>query len=452
MNKDYDHKKNFKSKSLSNIFKMQSKQKEEHALVKLCMEELCRKAGFADCRNMVQRDLEFICESIESKTGVLISLSTIRRLFNGQFSRQPQIATLNAIAMFLGYQNWQDVKKNYNAKQTSNHLNKTERKLPNKFVDARFIILCCVVVFAAIGLFAALSNTKPKSNHFEKAQFSFSKTTSNDLPNTVVFYYNVEEVNADSFFIQQSWDKNRRIKIDKKGHTLTDIYYEPGYHVAKLIANDKIIKTLDVSIPTDRWFFYAKEKKTGNKPTYIFPSDNGINGGSLQLNKQEVINSGADVQKENEYIQVFFPSKIENNSDNFVLHFRVRVHELRNEFCPHLMCEVFCQKYFMFFTSSSKGCASEMMAQFGENFLSGKNHDLSPIATNVKEWQDVVVTVKNRKVSIRINNQYLFSTGYQQSCGLITGLGFMSNGLPEVDFVNLQTLDGKTIYSNSFQN
>ncbi|MEI9809516.1 MAG: hypothetical protein WDO16_17520 [Bacteroidota bacterium] len=44
---------------------------------------------------------------------------------------------------------------------------------------------------------------------------------------------------ADSFFIQQSWDKNRRVKIDKHSHTLTDIYYEPGYHIAKLIATTK---------------------------------------------------------------------------------------------------------------------------------------------------------------------------------------------------------------------
>ena len=82
----------------------------EQEWVRICMKELCRKAGFADCHNLVQRELEFVCDSIESKTGVLISLSTIKRLLNGQFSRQPQIATLNAISMFLGYQNWQDFK------------------------------------------------------------------------------------------------------------------------------------------------------------------------------------------------------------------------------------------------------------------------------------------------------------------------------------------------------
>ena len=74
----------------------------ERELVKKSMEELCQKEGFADPKAMVQRNLEFLTESIESKTGVLISLSTIKRLINGEFSRLPQIATLNAIASVVG--------------------------------------------------------------------------------------------------------------------------------------------------------------------------------------------------------------------------------------------------------------------------------------------------------------------------------------------------------------
>ncbi len=110
---------------------------------------------------------------------------------------------------------------------------------------------------------------RPQPMDLKKAQFSMNKTTRNDLPNTVVFNYNIDDVNADSFFIQQSWDKDRRVRIDKKNHTLTDIYYEPGYHVAKLIANDSVIRTIDVSIPTDKWFYYARERKPASIPEYV---------------------------------------------------------------------------------------------------------------------------------------------------------------------------------------
>ncbi|HEV3326005.1 MAG TPA: hypothetical protein VG052_10380, partial [Puia sp.] len=82
----------------------------EQELVKICIGELCKKAGLAGCDNLLQRDLHFLCDYIESETGVVISLSTIKRLQNGQFSRIPQIATLDAIARSAGYQNWQSFK------------------------------------------------------------------------------------------------------------------------------------------------------------------------------------------------------------------------------------------------------------------------------------------------------------------------------------------------------
>lgn len=430
----------------------------EQEWVQLCMAELCKKAGFADCHNLVQRDLEFVCDSIESKTGVLISLSTIKRLLNGQFTRQPQIATLNAIALFLDYENWQDFKLNKirekNTKTPNEKVIEEKILLPNtnsrRFSSSRYFLIGGLLLVTAIGLFAFLKSNKTKTGNFEKAQFSFTKTTNNDLPNTVVFNYNIDDVIADSFFIQQSWDKDRRVRIDKKNHTLTDIYYEPGYHVAKLIANDQVIKTMDVSIPTDRWFYYARERKPASIPQYI--TGTGFKNGSLTTSKEEVINSGIDIQKDNLYLQVYFPTKIEYSSDNYILNCRVRINELKNNFCPFLMCEVFCQKNFMFFKSTTKGCTSEAKAQFGETILNGKTHDLSLLGSNVKEWQDVEIIVKDKKVTVRINNVEVLSTHYNESSGKITGLGFLSNGLAEVDFVSLKTIEGKNVYSNEFEN
>jgi hypothetical protein len=260
----------------------------------------------------------------------------------------------------------------------------------------------------------------------------------------------VDEVNADSFFIQQSWDWRRKVKINKNTYTLTDIYYEPGYHTAKLIANDKIIQTLDVSIPTDRWFFYAKERVPLSIPKYIL-SKSGIQNGYLVLNENEILASQVDTRKDNEYYQVYFPSDIKYSSDNFRLTCRVRVNQMNNISCPFLMCEVFCQKHFMFFETRPKGCASEMRANYGENFIDGKTNDLSAMGVDLKDWQNVELTVRNKNVTIRINDKKVFTCSYQDHAGLITGLGFISNGLCEVDNVDFETLDRKVIYKNDFE-
>jgi hypothetical protein len=46
------------------------------------------------------QDLEYLCERIEESSGILISLSTIKRILNGQYNRLPQVATLNGKAVY----------------------------------------------------------------------------------------------------------------------------------------------------------------------------------------------------------------------------------------------------------------------------------------------------------------------------------------------------------------
>jgi len=153
-----------------------------------------------------------------------------------------------------------------------------------------------------------------------------------------------------------------------------------------------------------------------------------------------------NIEKENQYIMAYFPSKFESSSDNFILKCRIKVNEIRNNVCPSLMCEIFCQKNFMYFKSMPKGCSNEISVQFGDNALNGSTADLSGLAMDVKNWQNIEFVVKNKKAIIRINNVESFSADYKISAGLITGLGFISNGLCEVEFVELRDLDGKVIY------
>jgi hypothetical protein len=289
-------------KSHSNISKISSKAAGERELVGICMAAVCRKAGITDPGNMTQRDLKFLSEQIEARTGVLISLSTIRRLLNGQFSRIPQVATLDAIARFLDHENWQDFRTSTHtlpfadpappssettlpftapALTSSAQTAPPAPALPNiprtaRWAHGRPLIIAASLILT-FGLFAVIRIRRPGIGNIDKAQFSAVKVTANQLPNTVVFKYNIDQVDGDSFFIQQSWDRNRRVRIYKKDNTLTDIYYEPGYHTAKLIVNDQVIKTMPVSIPTDRWFYYVKERVAKSIPTYIQPAGNPAN-------------------------------------------------------------------------------------------------------------------------------------------------------------------------------
>ena len=124
--------------------------------------------------------------------------------------------------------------------------------------------------------------------------------------------------------------------------------------------------------------------------------------------------------------------------------------ELRNNFCPTLMVEVWTQRYFNFFQNTSKGCVSEAMAEFGENFISGKNNDLSALGYDLTNWVDVEWKVENRHVTISFDGKVVLETSYNKDVGFITGMAFISNGLPEIDHVELKGLDGSVVYENDF--
>ena len=432
---------------------MQAKPVSDHALVAIGMAEVCRRAGLLPRASLVQRDLQFLSDTIESKTGVLISLSTIKRLLNGQFARLPQVATLDALARFLDFSDWQHFKNSTvtgTADPASASGDREKRRVAGlRSFRFRVLLFIGLLILATLGLFAVIRVGRPGLANTARAQFSATKVTSNDLPNTVVLHYNVDSVSADSFFIQQSWDVNRRVRIYKKNYTLTDIYYEPGYHVAKLIANDKIIKTVDVSIPTDRWFFYSKDRLPRSQPTYLLLA-RGVKDGAMQLTLDDLAAAGIDFQRQHEYCAVYFPSRIEASSDNFVMTCRIRMAVASHAACPVIMSEIFCQRYFMYFQTAPKGCTSELTAQFGDNKLSGKTHDLSSLGTDPAAWQHVEFAVRNDSVNIRINGAIMLSDVFHKSCGLITGLGFISNGLTAVDSVDLRTTDGKVLYHNDF--
>jgi hypothetical protein len=444
----------FTNKSLAKSIKLQQIEKQvsnmnEHKIVQASLQEIFKLNGYSDSELMTQRDYEHVGSEIEKKSGILISSTTIKRLSNGAFSRSPQIATLNAIANYFDFKTWQEYKSSLNqkpdgpAESESRNSPEKKRKVPAFF---KWILLSTIplVIF---GYYVYQEKTPNKS--FEKASFFAHKTTSNEIPNTVVFNYDIDDVSADSFFIQQSWDKNRRVRIYKNKHTLTDIYYEPGYHIAKLIANDSIIKTMDVHIPTDRWFFYANENRFRYATEYI-KIEKFIKDGSMVITKEELIENKIFTDQEKIFLYSYFPSKLQVSSDNFYLKTRVRMKEVRNNLCPYIAFEVYCQRNFMLMKSTPKGCANRALLWFGEKDINGKETDLAPIAFDVTQWTDVELLVRDKHVTININGKKVFSTSYQSTSQLITGLSFISNGLCEVDYVELTSLNGTIVCKDNF--
>jgi len=120
-----------------------------------------------------------------------------------------------------------------------------------------FTFSSLLIILAFIYLSFVKEEAKSRVEINGAVSFKTDKTVSKGVPNTVVFTYDLSQVTADSFSIQQSWDKRYREPIAKEGNHLSLIYYYPGYHKAKLIANDSILQIKPIHITTNGWFPFA---------------------------------------------------------------------------------------------------------------------------------------------------------------------------------------------------
>jgi hypothetical protein len=421
----------------------------DRELIELGAQELVARQGFAAAGDMRQRDLEYLCERIEESSGILISLSTIKRILNGQYNRLPQVATLNALSVYLGYADWPAFKAAKLAAAANLAWRPPATRRSRAFIGAGVVLLLLIVILS----WRYLSRSPLKGGGEAgdggagggEASFTVRKTTQNAIPNTVVFTYDIDRLRGDSFFIQQSWDRNRRVRIYKNNHTLTDIYYEPGYHTAKIFADGQIVKTIDVSIPTDKWFFYSKESLVRGLPAYIH-TDTPIHKGILSLDRQTLLSSKIDPDNPQVYLYTFFPSRIEADADNFRLTARIKMTEMRNTACPWIMPEIYCQKGFMYCALTMPGCTGGISAQFGNQAIDGKSNDLSALACDVRQWHQLEIVNRQRQVTIAIDGKTVMTKFYTVSAGLITGLGFHSNGLCQADSIRLAEVNGNAVY------
>jgi hypothetical protein len=435
----------------------------EQEIVKKSLTEICRTLGYAT-ETMTQRNFEHLSQEIEDKTGILISISTIKRLMHGEFLRLPQTATLNAISNYLGYKNWQEYKMSLAFQQDPgerNHSNTFNAETPNpvkllsidktvvkeKSFNFKWIFL--IVPFLVLLAFIKIKS-RPVFNA-DRATFTVHRTTSHDIPNTVVFNFDIDQVVADSFFIQQSWDKNRRVRISKGMHTLTDIYYEPGYHIAKLIANDSIIRKIEISLPADRWFFYAYDLKPGS-PQVEIKTATPVQHGCLGFDSIDLKRNKIDIDAEPIYFQTYFPAKMDIPADSFLYKTRIRMHEFKPLQCPFVICEVLGQYGSYYFKATNKGCAHRSMVQLGTTTrIMGNTTDLSGLCTNPFDWNDYEIVAKNNQLIIYNNGDEVFRCELKKSIGLLTGLAFLSNGRTEVSQVSLKSPDGKIFYESDFE-
>ena len=76
----------------------------------ICKQLIEKRLRWTSSDQWKQRDYFNLIRLIEDKSGIRLSLTTIKRIWKPNYSGTPHPSTLEALTLFLGYQSWLDFK------------------------------------------------------------------------------------------------------------------------------------------------------------------------------------------------------------------------------------------------------------------------------------------------------------------------------------------------------
>lgn len=420
----------------------------DQELLESIKKNIASASGLGHTSKWVQKDYDFLVFFIEDKTGVRLSLSTIKRIWRNEYNRLPHISTLDTLSRLAYEKDWLSLKKQwleegYQSRPAIKN-GKDEKRNPILYI----IAILFLVLMVTIGLSLVINDRdKVSLQDKEAVAFSYKKSVDGKIPNTVVFTYNIESVKADRFFLQQSWDESRRVEIYKGNTQKTDIYYIPGYFTARLLADEEVIKEIPIHITYDDWFIAARQplseirafdKKYWSDEKYL-----GIGEAALKSKKIDL--------DQNFQLAFYYVKEFGLDGDNFAYTTRFKMDPVDAIPCPDISLHIQGEKGYYWIMFGNKGCESELSTELSETLHYGKNQDLTMFGTDMYQWQQVDITVVDKKVGLKLNGEIIFSSAYNLPIGAIKEISYFFSGIGMIDNVALKDANGTIKFVDDFE-
>lgn len=388
------------------------------------------------------RDFEYLAQCIEENSGIKISISTLKRIWKKDYNKTPHPATLNALVSVLGYEDWQTFKLEVAEEGVNPGMRPAIAEAKN-YMPIIIPLLLCSLLFLVVfdqntqSVLSKLISIERPIRVEGEVLFTADKMESVGVPNSVIFNYDVSHIKADSFFIQQSWNPRNKMRIDPEKHHFSTIYYTPGFHFARLIANDSILKFQPVHIKSEDWLGIVKYDLRDRVPTYL-PREEILRDGSLCLKEEILEEVGIDLKQEF-YVRYYQVKDFGNVAlSDCRLKTKIRVDSLQNTVCPLMEIMLITEGDISYLQFTPKGCVANLEMLIGEQYYSGENADLSVFGRDVYQWQEIDLRIKDRQASILLNGQEIYQTSYEKDFGKIVGIILTFKGAGAMEYLDLE--------------
>lgn len=403
-----------------------------------CKSRIEEKLNWGPHDQWQNQEFEELSQIIFNKTSVNLSHTTLKRIWGKvKYDNQPSISTLDALAKFLDYSSWSVYKR---AQET----NRSSRKSQWSFKKSKkpVSIIAMIILLSFSSWFIITNNLDDPLELLANLNFEASYT-SKGLPNTVIFSFDASKIEADQLVIQQNWDKNRRIKVDRNQTTATSVYYYPGYFRSKFVADEVVLKESDVYIQTEGWM-----ATINTEPVPIYLNRNDL----VKTEKLALSPSGAAKRdKVNKPVSFHYYTAQKNILGNdFDFETRIRyANENQSSACKYAKVVLHFSEGAFLVPLVIPGCVGEIILMAMDNFVSGQENDLSALGVSLSEWQQINISSHNKALTISIDNQ-LLSVPFKMEPGYLVGISYQFDGSGEVDYLALTNTEASWQFDDNF--
>lgn len=421
----------------------------KHIYISKCIELIEDKLHWGSSADWIDYNFSELSEQIFTVSKVSISIRTLKRIFKSATSTdvyyEPQIATKNALAQFLNYNDWSHfIADNFESNEIRAHDSEVgPANKRNVFSTLSFQPKIWIWVGACLLVIVSVYSLSIK-----KSKFAFvTNNLIGPAPHNAAFSYDLSDINYKNAIIDFDCAGQFKPLISNKGE-LTFPYKTPNYYKVKLIVDGQILSSKNIDVVSDGWVSYVGNDDANAQ--VIHDKKLFTKNGALYFSPEEMKKINIDTNRAY-WVDFRNIMNYHLDGDNLILELKLKNSKAIGGFdCFDTCIEYIGETGKGRYKFVRPGCTQYADTEFGDTQLTGNFHNLSSLGINLSNWTTIRIEVKNRNALVYVNKVLKYKTTYNTPIGNVHGFFCRFKGSGALDYFRIYNLHNKLVYHDEF--